>query len=568
MSLELVRTSKFPFPVIFNTVITLIISFLSTANLHSPSLIHSSIDGSFVPWSITLRQRLLEQYPLPEGLEPIPDDVLLDPNWLLEFADSTSPAPQNGTTIPSSDDSLPSPDLLPIPNSLTATITSNVRITPPTHWQDVRHLKLSTSPSHPYVPGSTLTIYPKNFPVDVTQFLSIMEWTSIADLPLKFSPSSTSTPPTSPLPIPNLSSITLRSLLTNHLDILSIPRRSFFAHLAHYTTDPFQRERLLEFTDPQYIDELYDYTTRPRRSILEVLQEFETVKVPWQRICSLIPVIRGRQFSIASADQGRGEVELLIAIVKYKTVIKRVREGVCTRYIAALKEGDNVSVTMARGGLGVEEKDVERPVVMVGPGTGVAPMRSLVYQRMMWREKLGSRDAAKDLLFFGCRNADADFFFKDEWSELQDKGVPLSVWAAFSRDQVRVCLVNCQVHLLIRLHSAKRSTSKTYFDSKARWYTTLSRTKTASCTSAARRARCPKRFAKRSSRCSSPTARSTEKLQRRISWPWRRAAGTSKRHGSYLCRIYNGIGKGTLQHKFDPCILLSHFTEYSIPPLT
>jgi sulfite reductase alpha subunit-like flavoprotein len=268
-----------------------------------------------------------------------------------------------------------------------------------------------------------------------------MSWTSIADVSLHFvrTKPSSSQETTMP-PIPHANNFTLRSLLTNHLDILSIPRRSFFAQLAHYTTDPFQRERLLEFTDPQYIDELYDYTTRPRRSILEVLQEFETVDIPWQRICTLIPIMRGRQFSIASADTGNGNVDLLIAIVKYKTVIKRIRQGVCTRYIQTLEPGMRITVTMQKGGLGVTKKEVEKPVVMVGPGTGIAPMRSLVYQRMAWREELGLKSTnTKDLLFFGCRNAEADYFFKDEWKELETNGVPLEVFAAFSRDQVCDC---------------------------------------------------------------------------------------------------------------------------------
>ncbi|KAH6150254.1 NADPH-dependent diflavin oxidoreductase 1 [Parastagonospora nodorum] len=403
------------------------------------------IDGAIIPWSNKLRQRLLEEYPLPEGLEPIPDDVLLDPNWILDFADQNGTSepetdsidvstPTNGTTQPPTSADLPPPDLLSIPNGLTATITSNDRITPTTHWQDVRHLKLSTPPSATYIPGSTLTIYPKNFPTDVSEFLRITGWTPIADRPLHFLPTNPKSTATKP-PITVDGTLTLRKLLTNHLDILSIPRRSFFAHLAHFTTDEFQRERLLEFTDPQYIDELYDYTTRPRRSILEVLQEFETVRVPWQRVCSLIPLMRGRQFSIASACKEDGGVELLIAIVKYKTVIKKIREGVCTRYIASLSPGTQITVTLQKGALGVTQKDVERPVVMVGPGTGVAPMRSLIYQRMMWREELGIEKPERDLLFFGCRNQEADYFFKEEWEGLRGEKKPLDVFVAFSRDQ-------------------------------------------------------------------------------------------------------------------------------------
>ena len=167
------------------------------------------------------------------------------------------------------------------------------------------------------------------------------------------------------------------------------------------------------------------------------------MKIPWERICSVIPVLRGRQFSIASAqapsavNADRTRIELLIAIVKYRTVIKRIRQGVCTRYVASLPPGQTISVTLQKGGLGVTRAEMERPVVMIGPGTGVAPMRSLIYQRRHWRQEMGSSDpSCRDILFFGCRKAEADFLFKDEWEMLKRDKEPLDVFVAFSRDQV------------------------------------------------------------------------------------------------------------------------------------
>lgn len=391
---------------------------------------------------------------MPAELEPIPDDVLLDPKWLLDLADEAGVPSQSGgprDSAPSTADEasqLPPPDLLNVPGGLRAKIASNERLTPQSHWQDVRHLTFDIPGYHPHVPGDVLSIYPKNFPSDVNEFIRIMKWESTADTLLKFVPCSPTMSTSSSLPVPNISSsspITLRTLLTNHLDIMSIPRRSFFAQLAHFTNDDYHRERLLEFTNPEYIDELYDYTTRPRRSILEVLQEFESVTIPWQRICSIVPNIRGRQFSIASAQspsssaEEQTRIELLIAIVKYRTVIKRIRQGVCTRYIACLRPGQEISVTLQKGGLGVTKAETSRPVVMIGPGTGVAPMRALIHQRKYWREELGVSDVdSRDILCFGCRNAEADFFFKDEWETLKNNGVPLDVFAAFSRDQVNL----------------------------------------------------------------------------------------------------------------------------------
>ncbi|OCK81097.1 NADPH dependent diflavin oxidoreductase-like protein 1 [Lepidopterella palustris CBS 459.81] len=483
------------------------------------------VDGSFLPWSLKLRQRLLQEYPLPDGIEPIPDDVLLEPKWVLDFLEvdtvsnldndsSNDNNYSNGLSDPSTQfykpqeegndyPENPPEDLLTVPDSIVATVLSNTRLTPPTHWQDVRHLILNTSTPHPYNPGDTLTIYPKNFPSDVAELLKIMKWASIADSPLKFVSSSSATPSThSPFPLLNIppkSCLTLRSLLTNHLDIMSIPRRSFFTQLAHYTNDPFHRERLLEFTNPDYIDELYDYTTRPRRSILEVLQEFESVQIPWQRVCSIIPVMRGRQFSIASGGRLKSaqtahsftasekdvpgiklfdiqnvnpeeterlqtRIELLIAIVKYRTVIKRTRQGVCTRYVSSLRPGQRISVTLQKGGLGVTRADGDRPVVMVGPGTGVAPMRALIYERLSWKQEtncdrnqkservLRERQESRDILFFGCRNSQADFFFKNEWDALQrEEGALLDVYPAFSRDQRN----KVYVQDLVRSHASQ-----------------------------------------------------------------------------------------------------------------
>ena len=302
------------------------------------------------------------------------------------------------------------------------------------------------------MPGDTLTIFPKNFPADVDAFLSLTNWTSIADIPLVMTPSAANVDlsifPPHLLRHFNLSKVTLtlRWLLTNALDIMAIPRRSFFSRIAHFTTDVFQHDRLVEFTNPEFIDELFDYTTRPRRSILEILQEFDTVNVPLSHLLDVIPMVRGRQFSIASGGSlkqslvpGNGvqrtRFELLVAIVKYRTVIKRIRQGVCTRYIASLQPNQEINVKLQKGGLGITDGNALKPVVMVGPGTGVAPMRSLIYER-----RAGSptdRDASNvDILFFGCRNQEQDYFFRDEWQALQQQGA-LSVYAAFSRDQVR-----------------------------------------------------------------------------------------------------------------------------------
>ncbi|KAI9659437.1 MAG: NAPDH-dependent diflavin reductase [Bathelium mastoideum] len=412
------------------------------------------LESSFLPWSQLFREQLIKLYPLPPGIDPLPEQAFLEPRWTLSLA-RDRPPPQNpppakargkkparaNVTIQRNYD----PDVLPITDSHVATLENNVRLTPGEHEQDVRHLTFSLSEHLDYGPGDVLTIYPTNFPEDIDELISLMNWSSVADEPLLFEPSEplehgAQHPPALASILKNYTKLTLRSLLTNHLDIVSIPRRSFFVMMAHFTNDHDQKERLLEFADPQSLQDLYDYTTRPRRSILEVLQEFHTVKLPWKWAATLLPAIRGRQFSIASGGSlkttpdGGTRVELLVAIVKYRTVIKRIRQGVCTRYLASLNPGQKLSVMIEDGGLHVLKAEVEKPVVMIGPGTGVAPMRSIIHERAAWAEEQNRRTTAPDLLFFGCRSEKADYFFRDEWERLHGDW-RLDVYTAFSRDQ-------------------------------------------------------------------------------------------------------------------------------------
>jgi sulfite reductase alpha subunit-like flavoprotein len=87
-------------------------------------------------------------------------------------------------------------------------------------------------------------------------------------------------------------------------------------------------------------EELYDYTSRVRRTILEVLSEFRSVRVPRDYIFELFPPLRPREFSIASASQAHPhKVQLCVAIVDYKTKLKARRRGVGTSFLASLPVG-------------------------------------------------------------------------------------------------------------------------------------------------------------------------------------------------------------------------------------
>ncbi|KAH8802709.1 hypothetical protein F5884DRAFT_480027 [Xylogone sp. PMI_703] len=452
------------------------------------------IDGTFINWAADFSKHLLSLYPLPDGLFPIPSDTLLPPKYLLELSSSEqTPNPATTKAISSemaylldeiqkrraeqgihasdshsgilneqynkdylngpgegevlTDTSAPPDDLLPIPGSFEALLTDNKRITPESHWQDVRELTLLLPEHMEYQPGDTIDIYPKNFPKDVQALIDLMDWVTVADTPLTFSATSPKyfreKSLTSLVPhLYPLENTTLRQLLTHNLDITAIPKRSFFSTIYHFTDDQMHKERLQEFSNPVYTDEFFDYATRPRRSILEVLQDFPSVKIPWTQATSIFPLIRPRTFSISSGgtlkqapERGFQKVQLLVAIVKYRTVLRKIRQGLCSRYITSLGPNSVLKINLNRGTSFYAKirSEPTTPLILICPGTGVAPARALIWERAALISE--GRSVGRVLLFFGNRNHDADFFYSKEWMQNPLISSFLDVLTAFSRDQ-------------------------------------------------------------------------------------------------------------------------------------
>ncbi|KAJ3012510.1 hypothetical protein NUW54_g1847 [Trametes sanguinea] len=122
----------------------------------------------------------------------------------------------------------------------------------------------------------------------------------------------------------------------------------------------------------------------PRRpqSAREVLEEFRSVKIPREYVFDLFPPLRPRQFSIANSVKTHPrKIHLCIAIVQYRTMLKIPRRGVCTSWLAGLKPGDQLQIGVQKGFITLPP-DLTTPVICVGPGTGVAPMRAIIQERI------------------------------------------------------------------------------------------------------------------------------------------------------------------------------------------
>ncbi|CAE6533214.1 unnamed protein product [Rhizoctonia solani] len=371
-------------------------------------------DGVIDPWIATLFDQLSERYPVPLGLDVLPDTDLYAPMIkIIPWANETS-------------HSLGTLEQVPPQPLHTMTLIRNTRITEPKWYQDVRHIILKTDEEIRYEPGDVAVLQSENLPDDVDILLKRLGWESEADIPIRVTPSSSDR--SLPLGYPGPDSpTTLRFLITKYADINSVPRKSFIELLAHFTKDQMETDKLREFCTGEGLDELFDYTTRVRRTILEVLLEFRSVVVPKDYIADLFPELRPRQFSIASSLSAHpSEVHLCVAIVNYRTKLRVPRKGVCTSWLARLEPGAILRVGLKRGTMHLP-KDQQKPIILVGPGTGVAPMRAMIEERV-------AQSATDNTLYFGCRSIGSDYHFRTEWEAYRERGSLIHRVAA-SRDQ-------------------------------------------------------------------------------------------------------------------------------------
>ncbi|KAK4055080.1 NAPDH-dependent diflavin reductase [Microbotryomycetes sp. JL201] len=372
------------------------------------------VESTFPQWMDQLFAKIDNLHPLPQGVQPTPEH-------------ETPPARVRMRRIA---DQRAAKRTRPMwaGDARWARIGENARVTAQDWFQDVRSLELRiedvSAESTLYEAGDVLEIKPENAPEDVERFLSSAGWTDIADDYFEFSPSNADQPLAPHLPRSYIA--TLRQILTEELDVSSVPRVSFFEWLAAFSEGDMQ-EKLRYFCTGEGQDELIEYTLRPRRTINEVMYEFRSSNVPPEYVFDLLPPIRPRGFSISSSPAAHdGKVDLLVAIVRYRTILSVPRKGLCTSYLSRLSAGDRLQVRFDKSGV-LRLPPNKAPLIMVGPGTGVAPFRALMEER----KRVGARE---NLLFFGCRSVEKDFYFREQWEQFKREGV-LTLSVAPSRDQ-------------------------------------------------------------------------------------------------------------------------------------
>jgi sulfite reductase (NADPH) flavoprotein alpha-component len=225
--------------------------------------------------------------------------------------------------------------------------------------------------------------------------------------------------------IPKAGAVTMHHALTHHLQITGLNRKLVAAYAAKGECSMLQGLLL-----PEQQTHLDTYTYD--RGIIDLLTEFPGIVIDAAEFAAMLPKLAPRLYSISSSPLAHaGQVHTTVAVVRYRSH-NRERGGVCSTLFAdRTSVGDRLPVYIQQNKKFRLPKQQDAPIIMIGPGTGIAPFRAFLHERR------ATGATGRNWLFFGERSAATDFLYRDELEAMVADQHLTRLDLAFSRDQER-----------------------------------------------------------------------------------------------------------------------------------
>jgi cytochrome P450/NADPH-cytochrome P450 reductase len=229
--------------------------------------------------------------------------------------------------------------------------------------------------------------------------------------------------------------IAVIDLLTNYFELQDVATRSHIKRMAAYTGNEAERQHLLSLAgDGEESAAMYQAEVlEKRKSVIDLLEEISSCALPFNIYLEFLTPLRPRYYSISSSPLvNASECSITVGIVKGPARSGHgIYEGVCSNYLYEQRPGEMLYafVQDTNSPFHLPEND-EIPIIMIGPGTGIAPFRGFLQERAM-RQKMGKK-IGKSILFFGCRHPEKDYLYQEELESFERDGVT-KLYTVFSR---------------------------------------------------------------------------------------------------------------------------------------
>nr|WP_285888214.1 assimilatory sulfite reductase (NADPH) flavoprotein subunit [Paenibacillus polysaccharolyticus] len=290
-------------------------------------------------------------------------------------------------------------------NPFKAEVLENLNLNGRGSDRETRHIELSLEGSNlDYEPGDSLGVFPENHPRLVDELIAAMGWNADEQVTVN----------------KNGDQVSVYEALLRHYEITAV-------------TKPVA-EQLAKLSSGNELTALLANDSEFRNvmnssDLLDVVQDYALKGIPAAQFLAVLRKIPARLYSIASSSKSfPDEVHLTVRTVRYEAR-GRQRYGVCSVHLAErIEAGDTLPVYIQHNPNFKLPENPDTPIIMVGPGTGVAPFRSFLGER----EETGAE--GKTWLFYGDQHFSTDFLYQTEWQRWLKDGVLTKMDVAFSRD--------------------------------------------------------------------------------------------------------------------------------------
>mmetsp|Transcript_69719 Transcript_69719/g.138225 ORF Transcript_69719/g.138225 Transcript_69719/m.138225 type:complete len:652 (-) Transcript_69719:421-2376(-) len=230
-----------------------------------------------------------------------------------------------------------------------------------------------------------------------------------------------------PLPTP----CTVEMALRYYADLRAPVSKQMLMLLSAHASEAAEAERLRFLASPDGKADYSSYVQASGRGLTDVLSEHPSCKPPLASLLELVAKLTPRYYTISSSPlltKGRVAMSVKVLYEPMKGDAARMKEGVCSTQIGGLRVGERAVVFVRESAFRLP-KNPSNPVIMVGPGTGIAPFRAFIEHM-----SAGVARTGQVRLYVGCRHSKVDYLYKEELEEALARGVLTHLRTAFSRD--------------------------------------------------------------------------------------------------------------------------------------